>query len=55
MHNGLTHWSQVMTNWELVGLGMFGEGAQGSNAAGSQGNGILHSWQCVSETVGLSH
>ena len=36
MHNGLTHWSQVMTNWELVGLGMFGEGAQGSNAAGSQ-------------------
>jgi hypothetical protein len=22
MHNGRTHWSQVMTNWELVGLGM---------------------------------
>ena len=33
MHNGFTHWSQVMTNWELVGLGMFGEGVQGSNAA----------------------
>jgi hypothetical protein len=33
MHNGLTHWSQVMTNWELVGLGMFGEGVKGSNVA----------------------
>mgnify|MGYP001034936037 CR=1 FL=1 len=44
-----------MTNWELVGLGMLGEGAQGSNAEGSQGNRSLHSWQCVSETVGLSH
>ena len=44
-----------MTNWELVGLGMLGEGAQGSNAEGSQGNQSLHSWQCVSETVGLSH
>ena len=37
MHNGLTHWSQVMTSWELVGLGLFGVGVQLSNAAGSQG------------------
>jgi hypothetical protein len=44
-----------MTNWELVGLGMLGEGAQDSNAAGSQGNRSLHSWQCVLETVRLSH
>lgn len=35
MHNGLTHWSQVITNWELVGLGMFGVSAQGSDATGS--------------------
>ena len=34
MYNGLTHWSQVMTNWELTGLEMFGEVVQGSNAAG---------------------
>lgn len=27
-----------MTNWELAGLGLFGEGAEGSNAAGWQGN-----------------
>ena len=44
-----------MTNWELDGLGTFDEGVQGSNAAGSQGNRSLHSWQCVLETVGLSH
>lgn len=56
MHNGLTHWSQVITNWELVGLGMFGEGAQGNSEAGSQDDqGLQHSWQCVLETMGLSH
>ena len=44
-----------MNNWKFVGLGMFGERAQGSNTAGSQGNRSLHSWQCVLETVGLSH
>lgn len=49
MQNGLTHWSQVITNWELVGLGMFGEGAQGSNAAGSQGNRSLHVVGSVSQ------
>lgn len=49
MQNGLTHWSQVITNWELVGLGMFGEGVQGSNAAGSQGNRSLHVVGSVSQ------
>lgn len=55
MHDGLTHWSQVMTNWELIGLGMFGEGAQHSNAAGSQGNQSLHTVGSILETVGPSH
>lgn len=49
MQNGLTHWSQVITNWELVGLGMFGEAARGSNAAGSQGNRSLHIVGSVSQ------
>lgn len=46
-----------MTNWELVGLGMFGEGAQGSNAAGSQGNRslqlavCLRQWDCHTNQV----
>lgn len=44
-----------MTNWELIGLGMFGEGAQHSNTAGSQGNQSLHTVGSVLETVGLSH
>ena len=49
MHSGLTH-------WELSGLGLFGKGAQRRNAAGSQDKpGPTHSWQCVLETVGLSH
>ena len=38
-----------MTNWELIGLGMFGEGAQRSNAAGSQGNQSLHTVGSVSQ------
>ena len=48
MHNGLTHWSQVMTSWELVGLGLFGVGVQLSNAAGSQDNRSLHTVGSVS-------
>lgn len=59
MQNGLTHWSQVITNWELVGLGMFGEAARGGNAAGSQGNRSLHivgsvsqrQWDCYTKQV----
>ena len=59
MHNGLTHWSQVMTSWELVGLGLFGVGVQLSNAAGSQDNRSLHTvgsvtwgqWDCHSNQV----
>ena len=59
MHNGLTRWSQVITPWELTGLGVFGEGAQGSNAAGSQGNRSLHTvgsvfrrqWDCHTNQV----
>jgi hypothetical protein len=34
-----------MTNWELIGLGKFGDVVQ---------QGLQHSWQCVLETVGLS-
>ena len=55
MHNGLTHRSQVVTNWELIGLGMFGEGAQHRNTAGLQDNQSLHTAVSVScETVTLT-
>ena len=55
MHNGLTHWSQVITHWELIGLGMFGEYAQCSNAAGSQDDQSLHTVGSVSWRQWDSH
>ena len=41
MNNGLTHYSQVITNCELVGIGMFGVSVQGRRAAVQQAHRVI--------------